>query len=79
MEAVPDLGGLPVAQAAPTGDAGSAAHFLGQHLPRNAALEDEDDAGQGDSDGSSGSTIAQSSAGTRSFFITKVYHSITRF
>ena len=35
---VPDPGLLPVAQAAPAGHAGAAAHLLGQHLPGDAGL-----------------------------------------
>lgn len=46
VQLVPDPGRLPVAQAAPPGDAGAAAHFPGQHLPWDATLEDENDAGQ---------------------------------
>jgi len=35
-----------VAKAAPTSHARATFHFLGQHLPGNAALQDEQDAGQ---------------------------------
>jgi hypothetical protein len=45
-ELLPDAAPLPVPQSPPTGHAGAAAHFLGQHLPGNAALEHEDDASQ---------------------------------
>ena len=44
---VPDPGRLPVAQAPPAGHARAAAQLLGQHLPGDAGLEHEDDAGQG--------------------------------
>jgi hypothetical protein len=37
---------LPVAEPAPTGTAAAALHLLGQHQPRDAALEDEQDARQ---------------------------------
>src|SRR4029450_4550217 len=37
---------LPGAQPPPAGHAGAAAHLLRQHLPRDAALEHEEDAGQ---------------------------------
>jgi hypothetical protein len=47
MQHFPHAGLLPIAQAPPAGAPASAAHFLEAHLPRDAALEDEDDAGQG--------------------------------
>src|SRR5829696_8514694 len=37
---------LPLAQSSPAGDAGAATHLLGEHLPRDATLQDEDDAGE---------------------------------
>jgi hypothetical protein len=43
---IPDAGGLPVAQAIPTGHAAPAAHLLRQVFPRDAGLEDEDDPGE---------------------------------
>src|SRR6185437_4485699 len=43
---VPGAGGLPVAQAVPAGHAATAAHLLGQVLPGDAGLEDEDDPGE---------------------------------
>jgi len=46
MQPVPDTGLLPGTQAPPATHARAAAHFLGQHLPRDAALQDEQDAGQ---------------------------------
>ncbi len=42
----PDPGLLPVAQASPAAHARPAAHLGGQHLPRQAGLEHEQDAGQ---------------------------------
>ncbi len=47
MELVPDTCFLPVPQATPAGDAAAAAHFLGQHFPRNAAFEHEQNPGHG--------------------------------
>jgi len=46
VERLPDARLLPVAQPPPAGHAGAAAHLLRQHLPRDAALEHEEDAGQ---------------------------------
>jgi hypothetical protein len=46
VQALPDPSALPVAQAAPTGHPAAAAQFLGQPLPRDAAFQDKDDAGQ---------------------------------
>src|SRR5512135_2509383 len=46
QEFLPDAAPLPVPQPAPAGHAGPAAHLLRQHLPGEAALQDEDDAGQ---------------------------------
>jgi hypothetical protein len=43
---LPDAPALPGSQAAPAGHARAAAHLLRQHLPGDAALQDEDDAGQ---------------------------------
>jgi hypothetical protein len=39
-------GGLPVAKPSPAGHAAAAAHLQRQVLPRDAGLEDEEDAGQ---------------------------------
>src|SRR3954468_2590362 len=47
MEPVPDAGLVPIAQAGPAGHARAATQSLGQHLPGNATLQHEDDAGQG--------------------------------
>src|SRR4051794_29700377 len=41
-EFLPDAPALPVPQPPPAGDAGAAAHLLGEHLPRDAAPQDED-------------------------------------
>lgn len=46
MEPFPDPGRLPVAQPSPARHPGAAAHLLRQHLPRDAALEHKQDAGQ---------------------------------
>lgn len=46
MEAVPDAGRRPIAQAAPAGDPGATAQFLGQVLPGDAGCQHEDDPGQ---------------------------------
>jgi hypothetical protein len=43
---LPDTAALPIPQATPAGDARAAAHLLGEHLPGDAASQDEDDAGQ---------------------------------
>jgi len=45
-ELLPDPGGLPVAEPSPAGHAAAAAHLQRQELPRDAGLEDEEDAGQ---------------------------------
>ena len=50
MELAPDACLLPVAQPSPTGHSAATAHLQRQQLPRNAALQDEDDAGQGGAD-----------------------------
>ena len=47
MEPGPDAGLVPIAQAAPAGHPRAATQFLGQHLPGDATLQHEDDAGQG--------------------------------
>jgi hypothetical protein len=47
MEPVPDPGLLPVAQPPPAGDARTAAHLRRQQLPRDAASEHEENAGEG--------------------------------
>lgn len=47
LEAVPHASLLPIAQPAPARHAAAAAHLLGQHLPRDARLQNEEDAGQG--------------------------------
>jgi len=41
-----DPGGLPVAKPSPAGHAAAAAHLQRQVLPRDASLEDEEDANQ---------------------------------
>jgi len=46
MQLLPDALLLPFAQAPPAGDPRSAAHLLGEGLPGNAGLQDEEDAGQ---------------------------------
>ena len=46
VELLPDPGGLPVAKPSPAGHAAAAAHLQRQVLPRDASLEDEEDAGQ---------------------------------
>src|SRR4051812_21095100 len=46
VERLPDAGLLPIAQPAPAARPAAAAHLLREHLPRDAALEDEEDAGQ---------------------------------
>ena len=46
QESLPDAAALPVAQPAPAGHARAAAHLLREHLPGDAALQDEDDPGQ---------------------------------
>lgn len=43
---LPDPPALPVPQPAPTGDTRTATHFQGKHLPRDAAAQDKDDAGE---------------------------------
>ena len=47
MELVPDASLVPVAQAAPAGHPAAAAQLLGQILPRNPGLEDEENPRQG--------------------------------
>ncbi len=47
VEARPHSGGLPLLQPTPAGHPGTAVHFLGQHLPGNAAFQYEQNAGQG--------------------------------
>jgi hypothetical protein len=44
MELRPDPGRLPVAEPAPAGHAGAAAHLLGQALSADAGAQHEDDA-----------------------------------
>ena len=46
VELLPDPGGLPVAKPSPAGHAAAAAHLQRQVLPRDASLEDEEDAGR---------------------------------
>src|SRR5262249_37174864 len=46
VDLLPHAGPIPVAQPAPTGHATAAAHLLRQKFPGEAALEDEEDAGQ---------------------------------
>src|SRR5262249_6867068 len=46
QELLPDAAPLPVPEPAPAGHAGPAAHLLREHLPGDAAPQDEDDAGQ---------------------------------
>src|SRR5439155_17995336 len=46
QEFLPDAPALPVPQPPPTGDAGATAHLLGEHLPRDATPQDEDNPGQ---------------------------------
>jgi hypothetical protein len=41
VEELPHSGLVPFLEATPAGHSGTAAHLLGQHLPRDAALEDE--------------------------------------
>ena len=48
VQQVPDAFVLPIAQASPTGHPRSAAQFPWQHLPRNAAAQHEEDAGETD-------------------------------
>ena len=43
---IPDTFLMPIAQASPTGHPRSAAQLLRQHLPRNPAAQDEEDAGK---------------------------------
>jgi hypothetical protein len=47
MQALPHPRLLPVTQAPPAGHPAPTAQLLGQHLPRNAALQDKHDACQG--------------------------------
>jgi len=46
MDAWPDAGATPISEAAPTRHAAAAAHLLGEILPRDAGLENEDNAGE---------------------------------
>ena len=46
MEAVPDTSLLPLAQPTPAGDTAAAAEFLGQILPGESSLEDEENASE---------------------------------
>src|SRR5215203_2716014 len=46
MEPLPHARLVPFLEASPTGHARAAAHFLRQHLPGYAALQDEQDAGE---------------------------------
>jgi len=46
LRRLPNSGGLPAAQPAPTGHAASTVHFLRQHFPRNARPDYEQDSGQ---------------------------------
>src|SRR3954471_13358154 len=46
VERLPDAGLLPIAEPAPAAHPAAAAHLLREHLPGDAALEDEEDAGQ---------------------------------
>src|SRR5205085_413530 len=46
QELLPDAPALPVPQPAPARHTGATAHFLRQHLPRDAAVQDEDNPGQ---------------------------------
>ena len=45
VELLPDPGVVPIAEAPPAGHAGAAAHLLREHLPRNAGLQDKENAG----------------------------------
>ncbi len=54
VQPLPDAGVLPVAQAAPAGDAAAAAQLLRQQPPRAAGAQDEDDAAQGGTVGDAG-------------------------
>ena len=81
MELPPDPGGLPVAKPSPAGHAAAAAHLQRQVLPRDAGLEDEEDAvtalrlsrglrpgnrnRRGLGGGSNGSIRSQSSSGSK--------------
>jgi len=47
METIPHAGALPIPQAPPAGHATAAAQFLRQQFPGDAALQHEEDAGQG--------------------------------
>lgn len=46
MDSAPDAGLLPVPQSSPAGHAAATAHLARQVLPRNAGLQDKDNAGQ---------------------------------
>src|SRR5215216_972035 len=47
MQPFPHARLLPLLEAPPAAHARAAAHLLGQHLPGYAALQDEDDGGEG--------------------------------
>jgi len=47
MQTMPDAGGLPVAQPAPTGHAAAVAQFQGKVFPWDAGTQDIDDAVEG--------------------------------
>ena len=47
VQFVPDASFIPVAKSAPAGHAATASHFLREHLPGNAAHQNEDDFGKG--------------------------------
>src|SRR5215218_7372280 len=46
VEALPHARFVPLLEAPPAGHARAASHLLGEHLPRDAALEHEQDAGE---------------------------------
>lgn len=46
MDLLPHAGLFPVAQPSPAGHAAPAAHFLGQHFPRDTGHEHEQNPGQ---------------------------------
>jgi hypothetical protein len=43
---MPDTGQMPIAETSPAGHPGATAHLLGQHLPGDTRVEDEQDARQ---------------------------------
>jgi hypothetical protein len=47
MQPLPHARLVPFLQTSPTSHARAAAHLLGEHLPGYAALQDEQDAGEG--------------------------------